>query len=351
MNEAGKTTTVIVDAMGGDNAPDAVIHGLSDAAELFPVRYVIVGNRDAVLPLCEKYGLSSDKYTLVHTDEVLGMEDDPLAVVRKKKNCSMGIALQHLRDGDGDVMLSAGNTGALHAGSSLLVRPMKGIHRAAIATVLPFTKPTLLLDAGANTNVTAEYLEQWARLGAVYMKYVLGVKSPTVGLLNNGTEQHKGTAVAAEAWQRLSAAEGLNFIGNVEGSDIPYSPADVIVTDGFTGNITLKFAEGMGSFLFGKLKELFGAGARTKIAYLLMKKVLRGFKHEFDASEYGGAPLIGLTKPVIKAHGNSDAGAICAAVRQAVSFAGTDIIPQFEAVAELYRDMPGEEQNMQNISE
>ena len=327
---------IIIDAMGGDNAPEEIVHGAADAAKSMDITVTLVGDSARIEPLCEKYGFPKDRLEIVHTDTVLTMEDDPMSVMRSKKDCSMGVGLRLLKE-SGDAFVSAGNTGALHAGSTLIIRPLKGIHRPAIATVLPFARPVLMLDSGANTNVTPEYLEQWARLGSIYMKNIHGVKSPEVGLLNNGTEEHKGTETMAQTHKLLLEAEDVNFIGNVEGSMIPDAPCDVLVTDGFTGNVTLKLIEGMGKFLFGKLKTMYSATAGSKVAYLLMKDQLRGLKKEFDATEYGGAPLIGLSKPVIKAHGNSNARAICNAVKQAAAFAKTGSIEKFEEVAAMYR--------------
>jgi len=327
---------IILDAMGGDNAPEEIVHGAADAAREMDVYITLVGDETKIKPLCEKWDFPCDKYEIVHTETVLTMEDDPMAVVRSKKDCSMGVGLRMLKE-SGDAFVSAGNTGALHAGSTLIIRPLKGIHRPAIATILPFARPILMLDSGANTNVTPEYLEQWARLGAIYMKNIHGVDDPEVGLLNNGTEEHKGTEIMAQTHKLLRNAEGVNFIGNVEGSMIPLAPCDVLVTDGFTGNITLKLIEGMGKFLFGKLKDMYSANVGSKLAYLLMKNELRGLKKEFDASEHGGAPLIGLSKPVIKAHGNSNARAIFNAIKQADAFAKTGAIEKFEEVAAMYR--------------
>ncbi|MBE6708906.1 MAG: phosphate acyltransferase PlsX [Ruminococcaceae bacterium] len=327
---------IIIDAMGGDHAPEEIVHGAADAAKAMDIKITLVGDSARVEPLCEKYGFPKDKLEIVHADTVLTMEDDPMAVVRSKKDCSMGVGLRLLKE-SGDAFVSAGNTGALHAGSTLIIRPFKGIHRPAIATVLPFARPVLMLDSGANTNVTPEYLEQWARLGSIYMKNIHGVKNPRVGLLSNGTEEHKGTEIMVQTHKLLKEAEDINFIGNVEGSMITDAPCDVLVTDGFTGNVTLKVIEGMGKLLFGKLKTMYSASAGSKVAYLLMKDQLRGLKKEFDSTEYGGAPLIGLSKPVIKAHGNSNARAIYNAIKQAATFAKTGSIDKFEEVAAMYR--------------
>lgn len=338
---------IIIDAMGGDNAPEEIVHGAADAAKAFDVQITLVGDEARVRPLCEKYGFPEDKLEIVHTETVLTMEDDPVAVVRGKKDCSMGVGLRLLKE-QGDAFLSAGNTGALHVGSSLLIRPLKGINRSAIATILPFERPILLMDSGANTNVTPEHLEQWARLGTIYMRDIMGVADPTVGLLNNGTEEHKGTEIASQTYARLRDAEGVNFFGNVEGSMIPLAPCDVLITDGFTGNITLKLIEGLSKFFFGKLKTMYTKNAASKLAFLLMKDQLYGLKKEFDASEYGGAPLIGLAKPVIKAHGNSNAKAIVNAVKQAMTFAGSGAIEKFDEVAAMYRQAKEQNKGTEN---
>lgn len=328
---------IIIDAMGGDNAPEEIVRGAADAARETDVFITLVGDEAKVRPLCEKYSFPEDRLEIVHTETVLTMEDDPISVVRAKKDCSMAVGLRILKE-KGDAFVSAGNTGALHAGSSLIIRPLKGIARPAIATVLPFERPILMLDSGANTSVTPEYLEQWARLGSIYMREIMGVESPTVGLLNNGTEEHKGTETVSAAYGKLKEAEDVNFIGNIEGSMIPKAPCDVLVCDGFAGNITLKLIEGMGKFFFGKLKGMYTKNILSKTAYLLMKKQLYGLKKEFDASEYGGAPLIGLSKPVIKAHGSSDAKAIYNAVKQAARFADSGAVMKFDEVASRYRD-------------
>lgn len=328
---------IIVDAMGGDHAPEETVHGAADAARELGVDITLVGDEAKLMPLCDRYGFPKDRLETVHTETVLTMEDSPMDVVRQKKACSMGVGLRLLKE-RGDAFLSAGNTGALQVGASLIVRPLKGIKRSAIAAILPFRRPMLLLDSGANTVVTSENLEQWARLGTIYMRDIMGVASPTVGLLNNGTEEHKGTELAAETYKRLRNAEDIRFFGNVEGSMLPQMPCDVLVTDGFTGNVTLKLIEGMGKFMFGELRELYTASLTSKLAYLLMKGQLRGLKRSFDTSEFGGAPLIGLSKPVIKAHGNSNAKAIYSAIRQAKLFAESGAVDKFEAVARMYRE-------------
>ena len=322
---------IIIDAMGGDHAPGEIVKGAALASQKSKAKLILVGNKPVIERLLRDCGTDARILDIIHTEEVITMEDDPLSVVRTKKESSMGVGLRLLKE-SGDAFVSAGNTGALHAGSSLIIRPIKGVQRSGIATILPFERPVLLMDCGANVNVTADYLVQWALMGSIYMKNVQGVKHPEVGLLNNGTEEHKGTQIQIDAYQKLKASEYVNFIDNVEGKEIPNAPCDILVTDGFTGNVTLKLVEGMAKFMFSTLKDLFTQNMMTKMSYLVMKEQLRGLKHSFDAAEYGGAPLLGLQKPVIKAHGSSDARAVCNAIRQAETFVHTGVIQQIASV-------------------
>ena len=231
----------------------------------------------------------------------------------------MGAGLRLLRE-DGDAFISAGNTGALHTGASLIVRCLPGVHRACIGTVLPFVTPVLLLDSGANASIQPEYLAQWALTGTVYASKILGVENPRVGLLNIGSEETKGTPAVAAAYKILKELPGIQFVGNVEAREVPFGKCDILLTDGFTGNILLKYTEGMGAMFFGMIKELFYQNAVTKVAALAVKKGLRNIRNTFDASAYGAAPIIGIAKPVFKAHGNSDAPTVANAVRQAVRY-------------------------------
>ena len=325
---------IIIDAMGGDNAPAEIVKGAVEASKTGTSRLVLVGNRLRIEQYIRQFGGDARLLDIVHADQVITMEDDPMSVVRGKKDSSMAVGLKLLKEG-GDAFVSAGNTGALHAGSSLIIRTMKGVQRSAIATVLPFGRPILLMDSGANINVTAEYFVQWAIMGSLYMKNVLGIEEPEVGLLNNGAEEHKGTQVQIDAYKKLSENPTIRFCGNVEGKELPFGPCDVLVTDGFTGNVTLKLIEGMAKFLFGALKDLYTKNAVTKLSFLAMKDGLRQMKRDFDASEYGGAPLLGLQKPVIKAHGSSDAKAFRSAIRQAEAYVSTGVTAQ---IAEIMAD-------------
>lgn len=320
---------IILDVMSGDNAPEEIIKGAFLALKEHPsINIIMTGNEQVIKSVCEENSLPLDNehISIVHTDSVISMEDSPLAVVRDKADSSMSTGLKMLAQGEADAMLSAGNTGALHAGSTLIVRRIKGYSRSAIATVLPLETPLLLLDAGANVEVNKEQLEQFAIMGSIYMNKIFGIENPRVGLANIGTEPTKGTKDLVEAYNHLSLCDKINFVGNIEGKQIPFSECDVLVCDGFTGNTILKLSEGLAKFMMKQLKDVFMKNAATKMSALMMKGHIKEFKRKFDASEYGGAPMLGISKPVIKAHGSSDAFAIKNAVNQTVEFINTGII-------------------------
>lgn len=311
---------IIVDAMGGDYAPLEVVKGTALAAGQYPqAQLILTGNEEKIRSAAKEADVTLDGVQIVHAEEVITMEDDPMSILKSKKNSSMGAGLRLLRE-DGDAFISAGNTGALHTGASLIVRCLPGVHRACIGTVLPFVTPVLLLDSGANASIQPEYLAQWALTGTVYASKILGVENPRVGLLNIGSEETKGTPAVAAAYKILKELPGIQFVGNVEAREVPFGKCDILLTDGFTGNILLKYTEGMGAMFFGMIKELFYQNAVTKVAALAVKKGLRNIRNTFDASAYGAAPIIGIAKPVFKAHGNSDAPTVANAVRQAVRY-------------------------------
>jgi glycerol-3-phosphate acyltransferase PlsX len=248
----------------------------------------------------------------------------------------MAVGLRLLAEGRGDAFVSTGNTGALFTGATLIVRKVKGIGRAGIATVLPCQNPVLLMDCGANVTVTEENLEQFGVIGSAYMKKMFGLASPRVGLLNNGAEECKGTDLQRAAYRLLAENQSLNFVGNIEGSALPFDRCDVLVTDGFTGNVLLKSVEGVGKLILGKIKNVFYTNLITKLAALLVKPGLRAMKHELDPNEYGGAPLLGISKPVIKAHGSSDAKAFKNAIRQAAAYAASGATEEIARAAQEY---------------
>ncbi|MCL2517819.1 MAG: phosphate acyltransferase PlsX, partial [Oscillospiraceae bacterium] len=318
---------IILDAMSGDNAPLEIIKGAIMAINELNTDLVITGSREIIESVAAENNLdlTSERLEIVHTTEIITM-DDAMLSVKRKKDSSMSVGLQMLSDGLGDAFVSAGNTGALYAGASLIVLRIKGFRKAAIAQILPFEKPCLLIDAGANINVTEENLEQFAIMGSIYMQKIFNVENPEVGLLNNGTERSKGTQVLQDTYVRLSEMPEINFVGNVESKQLPFGVCDVIVTDGFTGNVVLKLVEGLGAFFMTKLKDIFYKNPITKVSAAMIKKDLNKFKQDFDPSEHGGAPFLGISKPVIKAHGSSDALAIKNAVKQAIGFINTELI-------------------------
>lgn len=328
---------IIVDVMSGDHAPLELLRGAALAAEEYRIPIAVVGNSAVIEEIALVNEISLDRLEIVHAESVIDMDDKPLSVIREKSDSSMSVALRILESGDGDALVSAGNTGALLAGSTLLVRRIKGIRRAAIATVLPLSAPILLMDSGANLTVTPENLEQFAYMGSYYLERLHGIHKPRIGLLNNGTEHGKGLPLQTETYALLSENPDLNFIGNVEGKDLPFSPCDVLLCDGFVGNIVLKYTEGMGKFMMTALKELFMTNPMTMLAARTMKGPLKKLKTRFDASEYGGAPLLGISKPVIKAHGSSDAKAVKNAVLQAMTVLSTEVNVE---IARMAASMP-----------
>ena len=315
---------IIIDAMGGDNAPAALVAGAVLAVQEQDVDIVLVGDEAAIrreLAVCGGEELLGSRIEIRHAPQAITMEDSPFDVLRKKRNSSMTVGLRMLAAGEGDAFVGAGNTGALFTGATAIVRPCRGIRRAAIGTILPFERPLLLLDSGANATVTAEYMEQFAYMGAIYMEGIFQNPHVTVGLLNNGSEEHKGPPVYVETYQLLKNSS-LNFVGNIEAKEIPRGRCDVLVADGFAGNIVLKLVEGMSRFAMKKVKGLFFSSLATK--------------KELDASEYGGAPFLGISKPVIKAHGSSDARAVKNAVRQAKAYLGSGISDRITQSAALW---------------
>lgn len=306
---------IILDAMGGDNAPLAPLEGAARAVKEFGIEVLLCGDEQKIKALAEEHGISLSGITVLHTTEVISMEDQPTDVMKAKKDCSMAKGLQALADGEGDAFVSAGNSGALLVGATMIPRRIKGIKRAAMAPLLPTAAGhAILMDGGANTECRPEMLEQFGIMGSIYMEKVMNIENPKVALINNGAEECKGRELEVETYKLLSA-DDLNFVGNIEGRDIPSGAADVLVTDGFTGNIVLKLYEGLAKLFAGKMKEMFsGAG---KIGALFMMDKLNDFKDSFDYKKVGGAVLLGISKPVIKAHGSSNGEAFFHALRQA----------------------------------
>ncbi len=322
---------IIADVMSGDNAPVELIKGAAEAAEIIDAEIVIVGKESVIREESEKNSINIEKLTVVNADDVVTMEDDPLTAVRKKPESSLVKGLKLLADGEGDAFVSCGNTGALFTGSYLMVRKINGIARPAIASILPGEKPFLLLDCGANVECQEEYLLQFAKMGSAYMRDVYGIENPRVGLLNNGAEECKGTPLYVEAHKQLSALEGINFVGNIEPTAVTKGACDVLVADGFTGNIFLKTFESVGKVMLGELKNMFYANTKSKISALLVKGQLGVIKKKYDSAEIGGSPILGVKKSVIKAHGSSKAKAFKNAVINASRVAESGVCEKLEA--------------------
>ncbi|MBQ7466232.1 MAG: phosphate acyltransferase PlsX [Oscillospiraceae bacterium] len=341
---------IIVDAMGGDNAPLEIVKGALSAQKRFGVDVVLTGDEDAIRRAARSCGVDAlpANVTIVPTTETVEMCDDPSTVFRRKKDTSMGVGLTMLREGEGDALVSAGSTGALLTGATLITKRIRGIRRAAMAPVIPTTTGSaVLIDCGANAECTPEYLLQFAYLGNFYAKRVLGVAEPRVGLLNIGSEDSKGTALQKETLALLKKADAdghLRFIGNIEAKEAIKGGCDVIVCDGFSGNVLLKTMEGVGSFAGTALKNIFKKNLLTKLAAAMVLPGLNDFKARLDPNKVGGTAFIGIAKPVIKAHGGSNAEAVENAVGQAAAFARSGLIADIEANVGLMRlGAPSEE--------
>ena len=317
---------IAVDAMGGDNAPQALVEGVNQAIQEFKDIEVILYGDEAKI---KQYLTACERVSIVHTDEKIDSDDEPTRAIRRKKQASMVLAAHAVKNGEADAMLSAGNTGALLASGYFIVGRIKVIDRPGLMSTLPTLdgKGYDMLDLGANAENTPTHLHQYAIMGAYYAENVRGIKRPRVGLLNNGTEESKGDPLRKETYQLLSADPALNFVGNVEARDLMDGVADVIVTDGFTGNAVLKTMEGTALGLFKQLKTVLGGGGlKAKLGALLLKNDLRGLKKTLDYSDVGGAVLFGLQAPVVKTHGSSDAKAVYSTIRQIRTMLETDVI-------------------------
>lgn len=309
---------IIVDGFGGDNAPGEILLGCAWAMDELGIDISVAGDRDKLLGCAKELGIEDkfNKMEVLHCTDVLTMEDEPESVLKAKSGSSMAVGMQALRDGKGDAFASAGNSGALAMGATMIVKRVKGAKRIAFAPVLPTTKaPFMISDGGANVVCRPEMLVQFGIMGSVYMEKVMGVKNPRVGLVNVGTEEHKGDDLRKEAFALLKGCGAINFIGNIEARDIPYGICDVAVADGFTGNMVLKLYEGTALAMMGMVKDIFKKSAKNKLAAAMIYGDLQGLKKTMDYNSYGGAPLIGAAKPVFKMHGNAKAYAVQSALR------------------------------------
>ena len=337
---------IILDAMGGDNAPLAPVMGAMQAVKDFGAQITLVGRGDQILEAMRSQGIQDlpEGVEIANADEVVDMHDDPANVIRKKKNSSMVIGLKMLSEGQGDAFVSAGSTGALLSGATLIVKRVKGIRRASMGPVMPNKAGgrTVMLDCGANAECTPEFLLQFGLVGSLYARKYLGVANPRVGLLNIGSEDTKGTALQKEAYALLTDAAGkglINFVGNVEARDVPLGAVDVIVCDGFSGNVLLKSIEGTAMFMGSLMKhKIFKRNFFSKIGYLFCKPGVDEVMKMMDYREIGGTQFLGIKKPVIKAHGSSDALAFRNAVKQAMDATNSDITEELEQMLRIVSD-------------
>ncbi len=321
---------IAVDAFGGDNAPLEIIKGAALAEKEYGVHILLCGDEETIKKCINDNGIEFNELDIVNAPDVISMHDEPTSLLKAHKDSSMAVAFRELASGNADAFVSAGSTGAVVVGGTFIVKRIKGIKRPALATFIPSPESQyMLLDCGANAECRPEMLQQFAVMASRYVEQVEGKEKPSVALLNIGTEDTKGGELQKEAYKLLGSAD-INFIGNIESREMPNGAADIVVADGFTGNISLKLLEGTIAALFSMLKPVFMKNILTKLCYLILKPGLRGLKAKMNASEVGGAPLLGTKKPVFKAHGNSDAYTFKNAIYKAKLFAENNVIGAIE---------------------
>lgn len=317
---------IVVDAFGGDNAPLEIIKGCIEAVNEYDVHIILTGDENNIREVAKQNSLSLNNIEIYNCTQIITMEDSADSVLKSKKDSSMAVGLRLLNEGKGDAFISAGNSGALCMGATLTVKRIKGIKRPAFAPIMPAANGFfMLLDGGANIDCRPEMLHQFAMMGSVYMEKVMGVKNPKVGLANVGTEEHKGNELYQHTYGLLANSK-LNFVGNVEGREIPAGICDVVVCDGFTGNLILKTYEGVAQTLMHEIKHMFTDSIKGKLAAVLVNNELKNMKHNFDYNSYGGAPILGASKPVFKAHGNAKAKTIKNAIRLSKDYVNANAI-------------------------
>ena len=320
-------TRVALDAMGGDNAPQAMVQGAVEVAKKREdIHIFLVGQEDVVHAELQKYDYPKERIQVVHASEVIETAEPPVMAIRKKKDSSIVVALNMVKKGEADAFVSAGSSGAILVGGQLIVGRIKGVERPPLAPLLPTKKGvSLLIDCGANVDARPSHLVQFAKMGSIYMKNVVGIEDPRVAIVNIGAEEEKGNALVKETFPLLKECEDINFIGSIEAREIPHGGADVIVCEAFVGNVILKLFEGVGAVLLSEVKKGLMKTLRSKIGALLIKPALKETMKSFDASEYGGAPLLGLNGLVVKTHGNSTAKEVANSIIQCVTFNEQDI--------------------------
>lgn len=322
-----KTITVAVDAMGGDNAPHEIVKGAVDAVNgNEAVRIILTGIEDSVNSELNQYTYDKERIRVVNATEIIETAEHPVNAIRRKKDSSMVVAMNLVKSGEADAFISAGSTGAVLVGSQAIIGRIPGVKRPPLAPVLPTSNgPVILVDCGANVDSRPDHLVLFAKMGAIYSEYVLGISNPKVGIANNGAEEEKGNQLVKDTFPLLKECSGINFIGSVETKDIPKGTADVVVCDGFVGNAILKMYEGVGYTLISEIKKAMLSTVRGKLGALLVKPSLKKVLKKYDATEYGGAPLLGLNGLVVKSHGSSGAKEITNSIYQCISFTEADI--------------------------
>lgn len=332
---------ILVDAMGGDNAPREIVYGCMDAInENSDFDILLVGDKNKIDSILKEKNFNNKRLDVYHTTEAITNEDSPVKAIKRKKDSSIVVGLEMLKDKKADVFLSAGNTGALMAGSKIILGMLDGVDRPALMSFLPTSKGlAVIVDAGANTMCKPVNLLQFGVMGSLYISQVFNVKNPRVGIVNVGAEENKGNDLVKSAYTLLKQAD-INFIGNIEGRQVLDGDADVLVCDGFVGNVLIKTLEGAAGYLFGSIKDIFNKNLLTKVSALLVKKELKNFKKHMDYTEYGGVPLLGVNGKVIKAHGSSNAKAIKNAVIRAKSYVKSNVLEQ---IREDFKNMEVEE--------
>lgn len=335
---------IVIDGMGGDNAPKSNVEGVVNAINEYGVDVIITGDKSTLENEFSKYEFDKSKLEIVHTTEIIENEDKPVKAIRSKKDSSMVVALRMVKEGKADAIVSAGNTGALLAGGLFVVGRIKGIDRPCLCPAIPNVKGgmTIIADGGANADCKPINLVEFAGMSNIYAKKVLGLQNPRVALANVGIEEGKGNDLVKKTYEELKRLD-LNFIGNIEARELINSYTDIVVCDGFTGNILLKSAEGIAMSILGLLKETFLSSTKGKLGALLLKDDLRKLKSMMDYAEYGGAPLLGVNGGVIKAHGSSDAKAIKNAINQAIKFANGNVVEDIKGFIQSLEEDKKEE--------